>query len=73
MTPLKYLYGKRCHTPLCWYDSRESVMLVPEIVQQTNEKINMIQDKMKALQSLHNRYHDKRRKTLEFQEGIMCS
>lgn len=58
-----------CTTLLCCYDSGESVVLELEIVQQTTKKINMIQEKMKALQSCHKRYHDKRRKTLEFQEG----
>lgn len=36
------LYGKRCRTPLCCYDSGESVVLEPDIVQQTTEKIKII-------------------------------
>lgn len=27
------LYSKRCRTYMCWYDSGESAMLGPEIVQ----------------------------------------
>ncbi|XP_050919332.1 uncharacterized protein LOC127136860 [Lathyrus oleraceus] len=45
------------------------VVLKSEIVQQTTDKIKMIQEKMKASQSRQNSYHDKRRKVLEFQEG----
>ena len=56
----------RCRKPLYWYDSGDSVVLGPEIVQQTIEKIKIIQEKMKALQSRQKSYHDKRRKTLEF-------
>lgn len=56
-------------THLCWYESSESVMVESEIVQQTSKKIKMIQDKMKASQSCQKSYHDKRRKTLEFQDG----
>ncbi|XP_050877586.1 uncharacterized protein LOC127081369 [Lathyrus oleraceus] len=44
-------------------------MLGSKIVQQTTEKIKMLHDKMKSLESLHKSYHDKRRKKLEFQEG----
>lgn len=44
-------------------------MFVPEIVQQTIEKVKLIREKMKASQSRQKRYHDKRRKDLEFQEG----
>lgn len=54
---------------MCWYDSGESVVLGPEIVQQTTDKIKMIQEKMKTSQIRCKRYHNKRRKELEFQEG----
>jgi len=68
MTPFEALYGSRCQTPLCWYEFGESVVLGPEIVQQTTEKVKMIQERMKASQSRQKSYHDKRRKSLEFQE-----
>src|SRR3954462_14461023 len=48
MAPFEALYGRRCRTPLCWYESGESAVIGPEIVQQTTEKIRMIQEKMKA-------------------------
>jgi len=69
MTPFEALYGRKCKTPLCGYESGESVVLGPEIVQQTTEKVKLIREKMKALQSRQKSYHDKRRKDLEFQEG----
>lgn len=68
MIPFKSLYGRRCRTPLCWYDSSESVVFGSKIVQQTTKKIKMIQENMKASQSHNKGYHDKRRKTLKFQE-----
>ena len=54
---------------MCWFESGESVVLGPNIVQQTTEKVKLIQEKMKASQSRQKSYHDKRRKDLEFQEG----
>jgi len=69
MAPFEALYGRRCITLLCWYESGESVVLGPEIVQQTTEKVNLIREKMKTSQSRQKSYHDKRRKDLEFQEG----
>ena len=69
MAPFEALYGRRCRTPLCWYESGESAVVGPEIVQQTTEKIKMIQEKMRIAQSRQKSYHDKRRKSLEFQEG----
>ena len=69
MTPFEALYGRRCRTLLCWYESGESDLLRPEVVQETIEKVKMIQEKMKASQSRQKSYHDKRRKDIEFQVG----
>ena len=64
MAPYEALYGRRCRTPLCWYESGESVVLGPKIVRETTDKIKMIQERMKASQGYQNSYHDKRRKAL---------
>ncbi|XP_050919640.1 uncharacterized protein LOC127137200 [Lathyrus oleraceus] len=69
MTPFEALYGRRCRTPICWYETGENVVIGPEIVHQTTEKVKMIQEKMKASQSRKKSYHGKRRKALEFSEG----
>jgi len=69
MAPFEALYCRRCRTPLCWFESGESVVLGPELVHQTKEKVKLIREKMKASQSRQKSYHDKRRKALEFQEG----
>ena len=63
------LYGRRCRTPLCWYESGESVVIEPKIVQQTMDKIKMIREKMKIAQSHQKSYHDKKRKDLSFEKG----
>ncbi|GAU10407.1 hypothetical protein TSUD_417730 [Trifolium subterraneum] len=38
MAPFEALYGRRCRTPLCWYESGETVVLGPDIVQETTRK-----------------------------------
>ena len=38
-------------------------------MQETMEKVKMIQEKMKVSQSRQKSYHDKRRKDIEFQVG----
>jgi len=67
MTLFEALYGRRCKTPLCWYESSESALLGPNVVQETTVKVKMIQEKMRASQSWQMSYHDKRRKDIEFQ------
>ncbi|XP_073224724.1 uncharacterized protein [Cicer arietinum] len=69
MAPFKALYGRRCRAPLCWFATGNNLVLGPEIVQQTTDKVKIIQEKMRASHSRQKSYHDKRRKNLEFQEG----
>jgi hypothetical protein len=50
MTPFEALYERRCRTPLCWYESDESV-LGSDVVQEMAKKVKIIQEKMRASQS----------------------
>jgi len=63
------LYGRKCRTPLCWYEDGETVLIGPKLIQQTTEKVKQIQDIMKASQSRQKYYADKKRKPLEFATG----
>ncbi|MCI90717.1 hypothetical protein A2U01_0112011, partial [Trifolium medium] len=56
MAPFEALYERKCRTTLCWFETGESVVLGPEIVQQTTKKIKMIQEKMRASQSRQKSY-----------------
>jgi len=51
MAQLDALYYRRCRTPLCWQQNEELVVLGPEFLQQTTEKVKVIQDRMRATQS----------------------
>ncbi|XP_020209482.1 uncharacterized protein LOC109794445 [Cajanus cajan] len=42
MAPYEALYGRRCRTPLCWCEPGDNVILRPEIVQQTTDKVRLI-------------------------------
>ena len=68
MAPYEALYGRRCRTPLCWYKDGELVTIGLELLQQTTEKVKLIQDRMRATQSRQKSYADKRRRALEFKE-----
>ena len=69
MAPYEALYGRRCRTPLCWYQDGEAYVLGLEFLQQTTSKVNLIQDRMRATQGRQKSYEDKRRRPLEFDEG----
>ena len=67
MSPYEALYGKQCHTPLCWNEIGERKLLSPEIVQTTVDKVNVIHARLKAAQDRQKSYADKSRKDLEFE------
>ena len=69
MAPFEALYGKQCRTPLCWNEVGERELCGPEIIHDTNEKIKVVRDRLKAAQSRQKSYADVRRKDLEFQVG----
>ena len=71
MAPYKVLYGRKCQSPLCWYELGELNLLGPDLVRQITEQIKKIQSKMLTAQSRQKSYADTKRKPLEFQEGDM--
>ncbi|CAJ2644784.1 unnamed protein product [Trifolium pratense] len=69
MAPFEALYGRRCQTPLCWYQDGESIIVGPEMVQQTTNKVKQIRARLKATQDRQKSYADKHRRPLEFEAG----
>jgi len=51
MTPYEALYGRRCMTPLYWYQDGEAMLVGPELLEQTTEKVRMVRVRMQAFQS----------------------
>ncbi len=48
MAHYEVLHGRRCVTPHCWQDLKDAVEIGPNLIQETNEKIMMIQARIKA-------------------------
>ncbi|GJV96731.1 putative reverse transcriptase domain-containing protein [Tanacetum coccineum] len=68
-TPFKALYGRKCHSPVCWTEVGESQILGPELIQGTTEKIILIKQRMQATRDRQKSYADLKRKLMEFQVG----
>ncbi|KAJ9556102.1 hypothetical protein OSB04_010716 [Centaurea solstitialis] len=67
--PYEALYGCKCRSPLNLLEVGESRLIRPDIVQETTDKIKMVQEKLKAARDRQKSYADNRRKPLEFQIG----
>jgi transposase InsO family protein len=59
MAPFEALYGHRCRTPLSWSQTGERKILGPDLVSKAEEKVKIIQSKLKAAQSRQKSYADK--------------
>jgi hypothetical protein len=67
MAPFEGLYGRRCRTPLNWSKPCERNFFRPDMVKETEEKVQRIIHSLKKAQSRQKSYADKRRKPLYFQ------
>ncbi|KAL5578274.1 hypothetical protein UlMin_019973 [Ulmus minor] len=69
MAPFEALYGRRCRSPVHWYETGENLIVAPYFVESTTEAVKLIQKRMKIAQSRQKSYVDRRRRPLEFKVG----
>ena len=69
MTPYEALYGRRCRSPICWYESGEQKELELQTVADTTAVIQQIRQRIEIAQSRQKSYADTRRRPLEFSVG----
>lgn len=66
-TPYEALYGRKCRTHVCWMEVGEKMLIGPDIIQQTANKVTQIRERLKVAQNRQKIYVNKRRKPVEFQ------
>jgi hypothetical protein len=69
MSPFETLCGRKCRTPLYWDQTGERQFFGPKIIQEAEEKVQMIRENMRIAQSRQKSYADIRRRPLKFEEG----
>jgi hypothetical protein len=67
MAPFEASYGRRCRTPLNWSEPGERNFFRPDMVKETEEKVQRIIHNLKEAQARQKSYADKRRQPLHFQ------
>ncbi|GKE45135.1 putative reverse transcriptase domain-containing protein [Tanacetum coccineum] len=67
--PFEALYGRKCHSPVCWAEVGQVQLTGPEIVQETTEKIIQIKQRMQVAGDRQKSYANLKRKPMEFQFG----
>ena len=70
MAPYKTLYGRKCRSPIYWDEVGEKNILDPTTIpwmEDAQEKIKLIRQRLQTAQSRQKSYADNRRKDLEFE------
>ncbi|KAG8496459.1 hypothetical protein CXB51_007559 [Gossypium anomalum] len=69
MAPYEALYGRKCRTPLYWTELKENQIYGVDLIKETEEKVKVIRDCLKAASDRQKSYADLKRKDIEFQVG----
>ncbi|KAA3470237.1 DNA/RNA polymerases superfamily protein [Gossypium australe] len=69
MAPYETLYGRKCRTPLYWIELNKRQIRGIDLVRETEEKVKVIRDCLKAALDRQKSYVDLKRKEIEFQVG----
>ena len=63
------LYGRRCRNPTCWTKLDEHKIIGPDLVKDTKEKVQIIQQRLKATSDRQRSYANLKRKDIEYEVG----
>ena len=69
MAPYEALYGRKCRTPLCWTELSEKKVIGPDLIQETEEKVKMIKERLKIANDRQKSYADMKRKDIRYEIG----
>ena len=69
MTPFDVLYGRKCRTPLLWDGVGERQLFGPDLIQDAEEKVRLVRNRLKVAQSRQKSYADAKRKEVTYEIG----
>ncbi|XP_020081017.1 uncharacterized protein LOC109704665 [Ananas comosus] len=69
MVSLEALYGRKCRFPIHWNEVGERIVLGLDVIQEVEEKVRLVRQRLLTAQLRQQSYTNKRRKNLEFAVG----
>ena len=69
MDSYEALYGRRCRNLMCWTEMNEHKIIGPELVKDTEEKVQIIQQRLKVACDRQRSYVNLKRKDIEYEVG----
>ena len=65
--PFEVLYGRRCRTPLNWSETGERQFFGPDMIQEAEEQVRIVREKLKTAQSRQKSQYDRKHKAMTFE------
>ena len=69
MAPYEALYGRKCRTHVCWAELNEHKVIGPDIVKDKEEKVQVIQKRLKAVNDRQKSYAYLKRRDIAYEVG----
>ena len=69
MDPDEALYGRKCRTPLCWMELSKKKVIGSDLIQETEEKVKMIRERLKVATDRQKSYAYMKRKDIRYEIG----
>ncbi|KAA3485001.1 DNA/RNA polymerases superfamily protein [Gossypium australe] len=69
MVPFEALYRRKCRTPLYWSKHSESMLVGTDLICETEDKVHIIRDCLKAAFDRQKLYADLKKKDIEYVVG----
>src|SRR6187401_58385 len=67
--PFEILYGRRCRTPLNWSETGERQFFGPDMIQDAEEQVRIVRERLKTAQSRQKSQYDSHHKAVTFEVG----
>lgn len=67
--PFEAHYGRPCRSPICWLGAEDRFFTAPDDILYNNQKIPIIQERLRTAQNRQQSYADRCCRPLEFEEG----
>ena len=67
MAPYEALSERKCRTPLCWIQLSEKKIIGPNLIQEIEDKVKMIRERLKVAKDRQKSYADMRRKDIRYE------
>ena len=69
IAPFEALYGRKCRSPITWFELGETSLLGPKLIYKTLVKVHIIRNRLKIAYSRQKSYATHRRRDLDSEEN----